>query len=413
MSSSEDGRTGEAAKVCVVGSGSRFLSGISYYTNRLIHALADEHEVSAILIRRLLPARLYPGRDRVGKRLTTFTYPAATKVFDGVDWYWGWSMIGALRFLSARRPDIVVLQWWSGTVLHTYLLLALFARARGARIVMEFHEVLDTAELNIAPARWYVNSCVPLLIGMTDGFVVHNEFDRDLLEAHYGLVGKPVAIVPHGPYNQYAHASPPLRADDGICHLLYFGVIRPFKGVEDIVGALDAMDEQEAAKFHLTVVGETWEGWTTPGEMIARSRYRDRIDFVNRYVTDEEVQGFFDAADAAVLPYHRSSASGPLHLAMACGIAVVVTSVGGLVEAAEGYEGRVSVEPHRPDQIRTALHRAWELRRQRFQDTHSWDRTLARYNELFAAIRPAGGSPASSRAHADRAREGDGSAISG
>jgi glycosyltransferase involved in cell wall biosynthesis len=373
--------------ICVVGSGPRFLSGISYYTNRLIHALAQEHEVSAILIRRLLPARFYPGRDRVGKSsLTTFTYPPGTRVLDGVDWYWGRSMIAALRFLFARRSDIVILQWWSGTVLHTYLLLAALARIRGGRIVMEFHEVLDTAEMDITPVRWYVNASMPLLRRMTSGFIVHNEFDREALESHYGLEGKPVAIIPHGPYNQYVRAGRPPREDDDVCRLLYFGVIRPFKGVEDIITAFDSMDEQEASRFHLTVVGETWEEWTLPAELIARSRHRDRIEFVNHYVTDEEVQGFFENADAAVLPYHRSSASGPLHLAMASGLPVVVTSVGGLVEAADGYEGRLTVEPQRPDQIREAMHRAWELRGRRFEDVHSWDRTLALYDELFAEL---------------------------
>src|ERR1700689_5347536 len=51
-------------RVLVIGAGSRFLSGISYYTNRLINALGREHRVSAILIRQMLPTRLYPGRDR-------------------------------------------------------------------------------------------------------------------------------------------------------------------------------------------------------------------------------------------------------------------------------------------------------------------------------------------------------------
>ena len=390
MSSSEDGADRQLS-VCVVGSGTRFLSGISYYTNRLIHALAVRHEVSAILIRRLLPARFYPGRERVGKPLASFTYPAGTEVFDGIDWYWGGSMPRALGFLSRRRPDVVILQWWSGTVLHSYLLLAAFAHLRGSRIVMEFHEVLDTGEMGIAPARWYVKGLMPLLVKMADGMIVHNEFDRELLEEHYGLGGKPVVVVPHGPYNQYEGSEAPTPAvEEGICRLLYFGVIRPFKGVEDIIMAFDAMEDEEASRFRLTVVGETWEGWTLPAEMIARSRHRDRIEFVNRYVADEEVQGFFAAADAAVLPYHRSSASGPLHLAMASGLSVIVSDVGGLVEASEGYEGKLSIEPHRPDQIRLAMEKAWKMRRRRFEDPHSWDRTLARYEELFARIMPRG-----------------------
>ena len=45
---------------------------------------------------------------------------------------------------------------------------------------------------------------------MTDGFVVHTEFDRVALEQTYGLGDRPVALIPHGPYDQYGPpASPP------------------------------------------------------------------------------------------------------------------------------------------------------------------------------------------------------------
>jgi glycosyltransferase involved in cell wall biosynthesis len=153
-------------------------------------------------------------------------------------------------------------------------------------------------------------------------------------------------------------------------------VIRPFKGVEDIVSALELMSTDEAERFELTVVGETWEDWTLPAERIAQSPLRDRITFVNRYVSDEEVAQCFAEADAVVLPYHRSSASGPLHLAMASGLPVVVTAVGGLVEASDGYGGA----------IRVALDDVYPLRGKRFADVHSWDRTVAGYEDLFEAL---------------------------
>ena len=51
-------------------------------------------------------------------------------------------------------------------------------------------------------------------------------------------------------------------------------------------------------------------------------------------MTDQEAAGYFQRADVVALPYLRSSASGPLAIAQACGLPVVVTSVGGLVEAA-------------------------------------------------------------------------------
>jgi glycosyltransferase involved in cell wall biosynthesis len=375
-------------RVCVVGSGPHFLSGISYYTNKLVNELGRRQRVSTILMRTLLPRRLYPGRDRVGVELTRFAYPAGSAVFDGVDWWWGRGIVRALRLLRRERPDFLVFQWWSGTVLHTYLLLAAFARLRGARIVLEFHEVLDTAEDAIPAARWYVGALLPLLLRMTDGFVVHTEFDRGALQETYGLGERPVALIPHGPYDQYVdELSVEVEADpEKPFDLLYFGVIRPFKGVEDLITAFDGLDEEEVKDYRLTVVGETWEGCTEPAALIAGSRHRDSIEFVNRYVDDEEVAALFARADAVVLPYHRSSASGPMQLTMASGLPVIVTAVGGLIEAVRGYEGAISVPPRDPAALRRAFAEARALRGVRFADVHSWDRTLDGYGGLFETI---------------------------
>lgn len=379
-------------RVCVVGSGPRFLSGISYYTNRLAGAMAQRHDVSVILMRQLLPTRLYPGRKRVGKQLVELRHPPGTQVFDGVDWFWGASIVRAVALLVRRRPDVVVLQWWTGTVLHTYLALALVARLLGARVVMEYHEVLDTGELAVPLAAAYVRAFKPLLVHLTDGAVVHSEFDRRDLVEHYAIGGKPLVLAPHGPYDQHVAErdadvqAPAAGAQDGVCRLLYFGVIRPFKGVEDLVEAFGLLSAEEAARFHLTVVGETWEAWEVPAQAIAASPHRGHITFVNRYVADDEVGTFFAQSDVVVLPYHRSSASGPLHIAMAHGLPVIVSQVGGLVEATQDYAGAVRIPPADPAALAAALPRAAALKGRRFDDPHSWERTLDRYDELFPAV---------------------------
>lgn len=377
-------------RVCVVGSGTRFLSGISYYTHRLACELHPRHEVSVILMRRLLPRRLYPGRERVGKELAQLGYPPDVQVLDGVDWYWFPSIVRALMFLVRRRPDVVVLQWWTGTVLHSYLALAVVARARGGRLVVELHEVQDIGELGVPLAGLYVRTLFPLLVRLADGFVVHSTHDLDEVRNRNLLRGRPVEVIRHGPYDRHRHSAPkasPAEADEPRpFELLSFGVIRPFKGVEDLVAAFDLLSEAEAETFRLTIVGETWEGWTLPGEMVERSRYRDRITFVNRYVADEEVGRFFAAADAVVLPYHRSSASGPLHIAMSHGLPVVVSAVGGLVESAAGYDGARFVPPKQPAALRTALLEVRSLRGRRFRDPRSWGETISAYEEVFRRV---------------------------
>jgi glycosyltransferase involved in cell wall biosynthesis len=381
-------------RICVVGAGTRFLSGISYYTIKLVNVLARSHEVSAILMRQLLPTHIYPGRKRVGANLTRLEYDPRVRVFDGVDWYWLPSMLRALVFLMRERPDGVVFQWWSGTVLHSYLLLALVGRLLRARVVIEFHEVLDPGEAKLSLVQAYVRLVAPFVVRLAHGFVIHSEYDRKLLRRHYDLGKRPVALIPHGPYNHYLLATGEQGhriAPVACCNLLFFGLIRPYKGLEDLIRAFDTLPENEISGYWLTIVGETWEGWTMPADLINRSRYRDRITFVNRYVSDAEAAEFFAGADAVVLPYHRSSASGPLHIAMSCGLPVVVTHVGGLMEAVAGYGGAIMVPPGDPAALRSVLLEVAKFRGKMYTDSHSWEQTATRYRELFDALRSSSG----------------------
>ena len=331
-------------RVLVIGAGWHMTSGISHYTYRLCAALSERYDVSAVLMRRLVPRAAYPGAARVGADVTEAAYPAPMPVYDGVDWYWGPSMRGALAFIDRQRPNVVILQWWTGAVLHSYLRMASHAARRGARVIVEWHETQDAGEAGLPGARRYVGALMPWLLAWSAGHVVHSEFDLGAITSAYPLGMAPVRVIRHGPYD---HLSPPPTAaragrpcpDDGPMRLLYLGLVRPFKGVEDLVEAFSGLDRDQAERFRLAIVGETWEGWTAPAAAIARSPHADLIERVDRYVTDAEVSDWYARSDAVVLPYHRSSASGPLQIAMSAGLPVVVTAVGGLAEATSDYQG--------------------------------------------------------------------------
>jgi glycosyltransferase involved in cell wall biosynthesis len=379
-------------RVVVVGSGWHFLSGISYYTCRLSNALAERFQVSAILMRHLLPAALYPGRARVGRRLSALRYASSVQVFDGVDWYGVPSLARAVAFLRRCRPDILVLQWWTGTVLHSYLVLGLAARLLGARVVIEFHEAQDTGEARYPGAATYVRRLLAALLRLVSGVVVHSRYDQAVLGRAYDLAGKAQVVAHHGPYDHHRPQPAPdvgpvgFPPGPGVTRLLFFGTIRPYKGLEDLIEAFHSLSDDEADRFTLTVVGETWEGWTLPATLLESSPRAARIRFVNRYVTDAEVTGAFAAADAVVLPYRRSSASGPLHIAMSEGLPVVVSTVGGLVEAVSGYDGALLVPPADPRALADALRTVRLMTGRRYRDPHSWAATVDAYAELFTRL---------------------------
>lgn len=373
-----------APRVMVIGSGWHFTSGISHFTYRLSTALADEHVVSALLMRRLVPKRMYPGGKRVGVELNDAVYPAHIPMYDGVDWYWGGSIGGALRFIDEQRPDVIILEWWTGAVLHTYLRLARYAVRRGTRVILEWHESQDVGEATLPGVRQYVRALMPRLLSLVSAHIVHSSFDQWAITSAYSLGGAPISVIPHGAYDHLARSarSRPAAPDDPF-QLLYLGVVRPFKGVEDLVEAFSMLDRDQAGFFRLTIVGETWEGWTAPNEAIARSPHADLIERVDRYVSDAELSAYYGQADAVVLPYHRSSASGPLQIAMSAGLPVVTTAVGGLVEAVRDYPGALQVPPRDPVALRDALLRLPERRGCRYPDPHSWTHTAQSYYSLI------------------------------
>jgi glycosyltransferase involved in cell wall biosynthesis len=387
--------TGEACgdRVVVVGSGGLFASGISHYTYLLSSALADEYDVGALLMRRLVPRRLYPGRDHVGAAVANaVVYPPNVQVYDGVDWYWGSSLTNALKYLDRLRPTVVIFEWWTGAVLHTYLRLARYAARRGARIIMEWHEGQDVGEAALPGTRRYVRTLMPRLLSVVDAHVVHSSYDLQAIPAAYSLGDSILRVMPHGPYDHVVQSVtvPVGDATDTPFHLLYIGVVRPFKGVEDLVAAFSCLDRNQASRFRLSIVGETWEGWRAPDEAIARSPHADLIERVDRYVTDAELAAYVARADAVVLPYHRSSLSGPLHIAMTAGLPVVVTAVGGLVEVVQEYDGAVLVPPRDPSALRDALLQLLSRRNMRYDNPHSWQRTLDTYRALINQLHTVG-----------------------
>jgi glycosyltransferase involved in cell wall biosynthesis len=357
----------------------------------MANALAEDgYSVSAILMRRLLPRWLYPGRHRVGSSLTDLHYSDAVTVVDGVDYYWLPSIFRALRHVWQERPQVVVFEWWTSTVAHTYLALAVFARLVGANVIVEFHETLDPAEAGMLIPGLYARVMLRPILWLSQGFAVHSGFDRYEIAEHYPLGGKPIVVVTHGPYDHFVPEDRLPSRPDGRCRLLYFGTIRPYKGLEHLIEAFDGLTEAEAERYHLTVVGETWEGWTLPAEMIESSRHRELITFVNRYVTDAEAEQFFSQADAVVLPYVRASASGPLHVAMSYGLPVVITAVGGLTEVAEHYQGAILVPPRDVVGLRDAIRKVGTAEDLRYEDPFNWIDSARQLASLFDDCRRAG-----------------------
>lgn len=342
-------------KVVIIGPSPRFLSGISYYTCRLSNALAVRNTVISVLFRHMLPQRLFPGWRRVGQNLSSLKPDSGVKVAEILDWFNPVTWIYASRIV--RSADVVILEWWTSSVAHMYLALLIVNRSK-TPVMIEFHEVVDPLEFSVGPIRIYARVMGRLIRSMADRYVVHSMHDRKLIASHYHIPEEQISVIPHGLYDQYpvlgredVRAS--LSLDDGFV-FLFFGLIRPYKGVQYLIQAFEQLPDVIKSQAHLLIVGEAWEDSDSVHHATTSSD-AVRIHLVNRYVSDDEVPVFFSAADALVLPYTRASQSGVAHIGISYGLAVVSSQVGGLAESLAGYAGTTFVHPGDVHELSQAL----------------------------------------------------------
>ena len=190
-------------------------------------------------------------------------------------------------------------------------------------------------------------------------FIVHSNADLALL---HDL--KPRALIRQGDHPRYdffADQGAPDRAsarrrlalgqDDRV--LLFFGYVRPYKGLRHLIDALPEIVRQ--CPCRLLIVGEFYEPKEPYLARIAEHGLQERVQVVDRYVGNEEVSLYFGAADVVVLPYESASQSGVAQIAFGLGVPVITTDVGGLSQAVEHGRTGLIVPARSPDRLAAAV----------------------------------------------------------
>ncbi len=106
--------------------------------------------------------------------------------------------------------------------------------------------------------------------------------------------------------------------------LLFFGIVRPYKGLPVLLDALAMLKRQGQPPF-LLVAGEFWEDVQDYRGIISRLALEDDVRLENRYIPNEEVDVLFSAADMLVAPYLAGTQSAAVALALGRGLPAVLT----------------------------------------------------------------------------------------
>ena len=185
------------------------------------------------------------------------------------------------------------------------------------------------------------------LASRMDAVIVHTRHGAELLGDRDN-----VHVIPHGAFEHLTRQADerPLPAELAQVErpvVLYFGVVRPYKGVDVLVEAMQQVEDAE-----LWVVGRKLG---VSMERLRRLAPPGRVRFVERYVSDAELPAFFRRAELVALPHRNVDVSGVLFAGLAFGKAMVMSDVGGFRELVAEQGAGVLVPPGDPDALAAAI----------------------------------------------------------
>lgn len=314
-------------KIAILGPTHPFRGGIAHHTTMLYRQLRERHDVRMIGFRRQYPMWLYPAASDRDPSEKPFTADGVERVLDSLN---PLTWLQVVRQVRRFDPDALVIPWWVAFwALPMGTISRLARRNRRTRVVFICHNVVEheSSRLRQLATRFALSG--------GDRFVVHSDEDRDnllalipraqVVRAELPSFG---AIATERPSRDAARTR--LGLDPAEPILLFFGFVRPYKGLRH---ALDALP-QILARFpvRLIVAGEFWRDRDSYLAQIARLGIAGQVVLLDRYVANEQVPDLFAAADLVVQPYETATQSAVTQIAFDAGRPVVVTSVGGLPE---------------------------------------------------------------------------------
>lgn len=300
-------------RIAVVGPTHPIKGGISQHTTALAGRLAEAgHDVELISWRRQYPQRLYPGTQTVEQP----EFPAYGRVRRSLNWNRpdGW----VREAKKLRDRDLVVFAHATPVQVPPYLAMLRVLKTSSCRTAIVCHNALPHES-----SRWD-EPLVGALFRSADLVVVHSDAEGHAVAR---LTNTPIRIAKLAPFMPPAFR-PNAPAPGVHGRLLFFGIVRPYKGLDILLRALAAGPPE----IRLRVVGEFWGGTEATTELCRELDISERVELHPGYAPADEVADYFSDVDALVLPYRAATGSQGAAIGFQFGVPIIATDVAGLAD---------------------------------------------------------------------------------
>ena len=305
-----------------------FRGGIAQFSEQFRRSLAKKRDVDAFTFQNQYPNFLFPGQSQFEELKPNFQNARIVSTFQP------WTYFSSLKILKKSRGDLFITSYWMSFFGPMMGFWARFLPKKTVKIAL-IHNLIPHEK------RFFDGVFNRYFLRQYDGFVLLSDAVRnDVLKLKPEAV---TLVLKHPSYQQFGlkidkkRAREILNVNQTKKTVLFFGLIRDYKGLDLLLAAFSMLDDS----FQLVIAGEVYGDRDGYDKLIIQSKNK-HIYFVDQFIPSEEVNLYFSAADLCVLPYKTATQSGIKAMCDAFHLPVLVSRVGGLHgDILEGENGFV------------------------------------------------------------------------
>ncbi len=334
-------------KIVILSAAYPFRGGIANFTNLLVKSLEDKNEVTVYTFTRQYPGLLFPGKTQLEPEGTKPVINSI-RILDSVNPL-SWKKTG--RIIRDANPDLLIFNFWMPFFAPSFGTVAKIVRKnRNTKLLAVCHNIVphESKPGDVILTKYFLKNI--------DYFVLLSEKVKDDLlkfmpSAKYKVLFHPVySIFGDAVDKEKAKEYLNIKSDKV---LLFFGLIREYKGLDVLLKAFSLVKEKIDVK--LIVAGEFYDNKQKYMNLIKELNLEGYVDIIDRYIETGEVKYYFSAADAVVLPYKDATQSGIVQVAVNFGKPLIGTTAGGLKEIIENDVNGYLVSPGNHEELAEAI----------------------------------------------------------
>lgn len=344
-----------------------YRGGIAQFNGALYRALEKEHELKAFNFSLQYPKAFFPGKTQYVDEKDEVEKIPTERVLNAMN---PATYLTTVKKIKSFNPDVLIIGYWMPYMAPSLGYVA-GKMQKHCKVISIVHNAVphEKGVMDRSLSNYFFKRnkyCIAL----------SEAVKKDIVDSYPKIN---VKVLHHPTYNHFGEliqkkeALEFLQLDSKVKYLLFFGLIRDYKGLDSLLETMPLIDKD----IHLVIAGEVYGDFEKHQAIIEKHQLKDRVHLHLKYIPDSEVKYYFSITEAVVLPYKSATQSGIIAVAKYFGIPVVTTDVGGLSEFIKDLREGYVVQNNTPEELALGIEKVLSDKKKNSFETKSeltWDK---------------------------------------